>query len=98
MHGFALQRIGVPTRMVNAVALHHIHGGSSGPTPGYVRRGVYAGRWLFTALALRGWRRAVALILGIPRTAAESVRTRSPEPAFGYVRGLGRLGRAARRI
>ncbi|HEY2570319.1 MAG TPA: glycosyltransferase [Solirubrobacteraceae bacterium] len=95
MFGFALRRIGMRTFMVDAVAVHHIHG-SAGGVPPHVRRGVFTGRWLFAALALRGWRRAVALTLGGPRTIAESMRLRSVEPALGYVRGLWRLTGAAR--
>jgi GT2 family glycosyltransferase len=96
MFGYALQRIGVPTIMVDAVAVHHSHGGHLGPVPTYVRHGIFAGRWLFNALALRGWRRAVVLSLGVPRTLAESVRLRSVEPAAGYVRGLRRLADPAK--
>jgi glycosyltransferase involved in cell wall biosynthesis len=96
MFGYALQRIGVATIMVDAVAVHHSHGGHVGPVPTYVRHGIFAGRWLFNALALRGWRRAVVLSLGVPRTLAESVRLRSIEPAAGYVRGLRRLADPAR--
>jgi GT2 family glycosyltransferase len=98
LFGFALRRIGIPTIMVDAVAVHHIHGATAGGVPLRVRRGVFTGRWLFAALALRGWQRVVALALGPPRTIAESMRLRSVEPALGYVRGLWRLTGSARSI
>jgi GT2 family glycosyltransferase len=96
MFGFALRGIGIPTLMVDAVAVHHMHGAGGGSVPAHVRRGVFTNRWLFAALALRGWRRVVALVLGPPRTIAESMRLRSAEPALGYVRGLWRLTGTAR--
>jgi len=91
--GFSLRRAGVPTVMVSASARHHSHGGVGGPVSPAVRRAVLTNRWIFTSLALRGRKRATALFFGLPRTTAESLRTRSIEPISGYLRGLRRVVR-----
>lgn len=94
--GFALTEAGAKAVMVPDVTVtHHVHGTDCG---GLALRSVsehfeqkreliYRNRWLFDLLVLRGWRRWLAVGLGIPRTALESWRLRSVGPARGYVRG-----------
>ena len=94
--GFALTAIGSKAVMVpNATITHHVHG--SDPS-GLVLRSfeehltqkrelIYKNRWLFDLLVLRGWRRWLAVALGLPRTALESLRVRSVGPARGYFLG-----------
>jgi len=93
--GFSLREVGARTRMVpQATVTHHVHGGST-PEEQEQRalehkdrytQLIYKNRWLFNLLVLRGWRRCQVVGLGLPRTVAESVRTRSAGPVVGYFR------------
>ncbi len=90
MLGYALGRTGVHVRMINAVVIHHQHGGGGTITPKN-RRAVYMNRWLYAAYALNGWRRPTVLALGLPRTIAEAVRGRTTAPFVGYIAGVARV-------
>jgi GT2 family glycosyltransferase len=85
--GIALWRAGYRVRMLRDVTVtHYGQGGTgAGPSPA-VRNLVYERRWLLVGIALGGWRRALALFFGLPRTAAESYRTRDLHPVLGYLR------------
>lgn len=94
--GFALAEVGSKVVMVSGATItHYVHGTESS---GLVLRSVtdhlseyreriYRNRWLFDLLVLRGWRRWLAVGLGLPRTALESWRIRSVAPARGYYGG-----------
>lgn len=88
--GFALRRRGAALRMATeAVAVNHVHGEgrSVDQHREEYRSRIYKNRWLFNLLELKGWRRWVVVILGLPRTVAESARLRSTGPVVGYASG-----------
>lgn len=94
--GFALAGVGARVVMVPDVTItHFVHGNdASGIALRSVsdhmdeyRERIFKNRWLFDLLVLRGWRRWLAVGLGLPRTVLESFRTRSSGPARGYFRG-----------
>lgn len=94
--GFALAEVGARVVMVpDATITHFVHGtDASGIALRSVsdhlveyRERIYKNRWLFDLLVLRGWRRWLAVGLGLPRTVIESGRVRSSAPARGYVLG-----------
>jgi GT2 family glycosyltransferase len=91
--GLAIWRAGGRVRMVHqATAVHHNQGGA--PTTVHRERIsdlVLEHRWVFAATNLHGWRRLVALLLGAPRTVAESWRWRSARPLRGYAHALRRV-------
>jgi GT2 family glycosyltransferase len=92
--GVALHRVGATVLMVEgAVVLHHGHGGDFSARLARIRPALYKNRWIFSAVALEGRRRALVLGLGAPRVVAESVRRRSIGPVVGYIRALMRLPR-----
>lgn len=92
--GLALRRRGVATRMVEgAVAVHHGHSGDFAARLARIRPALYENRWIFSAVALDGRRRAVVLALGAPRVVLESVRRRDAGPLVGYLRALRRVPR-----
>jgi N-acetylglucosaminyl-diphospho-decaprenol L-rhamnosyltransferase len=88
--GVAVRRAGGRTVMrQGVVAVHQQHGGDRSAER--VRRiawNVFVERWRFAFVALEGRRRAVALAAGLPRTAAQSVRRRTPRPLLAYLRAL----------
>ena len=94
--GFALAEAGSEVRMVpQATIVHYVHGTDpSGIALRSVtdhideyRERIYTNRWLFDLLVLTGWRRWLAVGLGLPRTALESWRVGSVGPARGYCLG-----------
>ncbi len=90
--GFALRRRGAGIRMVpEAVAVNHVHGEERTVEQHReeYRKRIYKNRWLFNLLELEGWRRWMAVALGLPRTALESAHLRSTGPLFGYASGFG---------
>lgn len=90
--GFALRRRGATIRMSpEAVAVNHVHGEERTVEQHReeYRKRIYKNRWLFNLLELEGWRRLMAVALGLPRTALESARVRSTGPLFGYASGFG---------
>jgi GT2 family glycosyltransferase len=90
--GIALRRRGVTVRMVEgAVAVHHGHSGDFAARLARIRPALYENRWIFSAIALGGRRRAVVLAVGAPRVVVESVRRREVGPLVGYLRALRRL-------
>ena len=90
--GMALGRVNATVQMVqNAVAIHHGYAGNFAARLARSRPGLYENRWIFSAVALDGTRRAVVLALGAPRVVVESVRRRSVGPLAGYLRALKRL-------
>ncbi len=90
--GIALRRLGARVRMVEgAVAVHHGHSGDFTTRLARIRPALYENRWIFSAVALEGRRRAVVLTLGAPRVLVESVRRRDVDPLVGYLRALRRL-------
>ena len=92
--GIALRRCGASVRMVEgSVALPHGHSVDFTRRLARIRPALYENRWVFSAVALEGRRRAVALALGAPRVAVESLRRRDPGPLVGYLRALRRLPR-----
>ena len=89
--GFALRRRGATIRMApEAVAVNHVHGEERTVEQHReeYRKRIYKNRWLFNLLELEGWRRWVAVALGLPRTALESARVRSTGPLVGYAAGF----------
>lgn len=94
--GFQLADVGARVVMVSDASItHYVHG--TDPS-GLALRSVtdhldeyheriYKNRWLFALLVLKGWRRWLAVALGVPRTAVESWRIRSLDPARGYLIG-----------
>ena len=92
--GIALRRSGATVRMVEgSVAVHHGHSGDFGARLARIRPALYENRWIFSAVALGGRRRAVVLVLGAPRVLVESARRRDAGPFVGYLRALRRLPR-----
>jgi O-antigen biosynthesis protein len=91
--GADLRRLGAPVRMVaDAVVHHEQHGGdASGGRRQAILAIQYHHRWVFYAVAERGWRRMLALAVGAPRSLQEAVRVRSVIPVRGYLRTLWRL-------
>jgi len=90
--GIALQRLGARVRMIEgAVAVHHGYRGDFATRLARIRPALYENRWVFSAVALEGRRKAVVLVLGAPRVLVESVRRRDPGPLVGYLRALRRL-------
>jgi glycosyltransferase involved in cell wall biosynthesis len=90
--GFALRERDTEIQMVTgAVAVNHVHDESRSVDQhrAEFRHRIYKNRWLFNLLVLRGWRRWVAVALGLPRTVLESMRVRSTAPVVGYVKGCG---------
>jgi GT2 family glycosyltransferase len=88
--GFALRGRGAALRMVpEAVAVNHIHGETRNLSQHKeeYRSRIYKNRWLFNLLVLQGWRRWAVVVLGLPRTALESVRVGSTGPLVGFVAG-----------
>jgi glycosyltransferase involved in cell wall biosynthesis len=88
--GAALRQLKVPVIMLEGTcAVHHLHGSGAVSKARHTRisRDVYQARWRY-ALSLRGWRRVMMLIGGLPRTCHESVVKRSPDPLMGYFRAL----------
>lgn len=86
--GFALRRSGVAIRMATGLTVtHHEHGAAelSAERRDRISQRVYEGRWRFTITALTGRRRIIALALGLPRTAFESVRKRDLGAVRGYL-------------
>jgi hypothetical protein len=74
-----------------AVAIHHGHSGDFAARLARIRPALYENRWVFSAVALDGRRRAVVLALGALRVVLESVRRRDAGPLVGYLRALRRL-------
>ncbi len=90
--GIALRRRGATVRMVEgSVAVHHGHSGDFATRLARIRPALYENRWIFSAVALGGRRRAVVLALGAPRVLVESMRRRNIGPLVGYLRALRRL-------
>jgi GT2 family glycosyltransferase len=90
--GLQLARKGVQVRMVEAARVRHCqHSFADTQHLARIRPTLYENRWVLCAVALRGWRRIIALALGGPRVLAESARKRSLGPLIGYVRTLVRL-------
>jgi GT2 family glycosyltransferase len=90
--GIALRRRGATVRMVEgSVAVHHGHSGEFAARLARIRPALYENRWIFSAVALDGRRRAVVLALGAPRVLVESMRRRNVGPLVGYLRALRRL-------
>jgi GT2 family glycosyltransferase len=90
--GIALRRRGATVRMVEgSVAVHHGHSGDFAARLARIRPALYENRWIFSAVALDGRRRAVVLALGGPRVLVESTRRRNVGPLVGYLRALRRL-------
>jgi GT2 family glycosyltransferase len=90
--GMGLRRAGVTIRMVEgAGAVHHGWVGNFAARLARIRPALYENRWIFSAVALDGRRRAVVLALGAPRVLVESVRRRDTGPLVGYLRALRRL-------
>jgi GT2 family glycosyltransferase len=91
--GFQLRRRGIPIRLLDNAEVVHWQHGALAPrvVPERIQRALFENRWVFCMTALSGWRRAAVMMLGLPRTAAESTRRRSLGPICGYLRALGRL-------
>lgn len=88
--GVAVKRAGGQTLMQRgAVALHHLHGGDAGVERARRNaRQVFKERWRFNLVVLTGQRRAVNIVVGLPRTLAQGLRYRSLEPLVGYLAAL----------
>jgi GT2 family glycosyltransferase len=91
--GADLRRLGAPIRMVaDAVVRHDQHGGDASDERRLAISAVqHHHRWVFYAVAARGWRRVLALAVGVPRSVQEAMRLRSVIPIQGYLRTLWRL-------
>ncbi len=88
--GARLRRGGTKVAMISDVVVTHLEHGDepSAARRSLIQRWVYRNRWTYVLFALRGRQRAIAISLGIPRVAVESVSKRSMQPIFGYWRAL----------
>jgi glycosyltransferase involved in cell wall biosynthesis len=91
--GFQLRRRRIPIRMLDrAEVLHWQHGAlTSKRVPKRIQHALFENRWVFYLTQLFGWRRAVVMALGLPRTVVESARCCSMGPIQGYLRACRRL-------
>jgi glycosyltransferase involved in cell wall biosynthesis len=89
--GFQLGRRAIPIRMVSEAEVVHYQHGASPNVPGRVLHALFENRWVLCLTQLSGWRRVTVMILGLPRTAVDSIRRHSLGPIFGYLRACRRM-------
>lgn len=91
--GARLTRTGTITTMAGDIDVRHFqHGGDPSPARlSVIESAVYQNRWVYALTELRGAKRLVAVTLGLPRVAVESVRKRTLSPMVGYGRAIRRL-------
>jgi GT2 family glycosyltransferase len=88
--GFDLARAGGTVRMVGeASVLHNDHGGDTSDEQllNIAKRQAHH-RWVLYLVAVRGWRRVLAVAVGLPRSIQDSIRVRAMYPLWGYLRAL----------